>query len=218
MAKQPNTLGLQDLSGSTVGLDQKTKDIIAQDPEKFNEFAEQQRLLQTSLGALYSKYGGLEQEFQDFGEAQQAALGDLRREASRATALRSRRGGSLAGLRGSALETGRKVGVMREEQEATRGAKRQEMLDIAADTTAEIKGIREQQANRQAKVNDALSRAAEIINSELGSVYSTPGQRRAARDRIMQEILVTETDPLVINAIQKKINSMMQDTAGRIDF
>jgi len=107
---------------------------------------------------------------------------------------------------------------MREEQESARGAKRQEMLDIAADTAAEIKGIREQQANRQAKVNDALARAAAIINEELGSVYSTPGQRRAARDRIMREVLSTETDPLVINAIESKINSMMQDTQGRVDF
>jgi len=53
MAKQPNTLGLQDLGSPDLGLDQKTKDIIAKDSEKFSEFAEQQRLLQQSLGALY---------------------------------------------------------------------------------------------------------------------------------------------------------------------
>lgn len=218
MAKENNSLGLTQLDQTAYGLDEQTKALMAKDPEKYKEFGEQQKLLEAGLGALFSKYGGLESQFQEFGEAQQAALSDLRREASRATALRSRRGGSLAGLRGSALETGRKVGTMREEQEAARGEKRQELLDVAATTAGEIKTIREQQANRQARVNDAKSRAAEIINAELGSFYSTPGQRRAARDRIMAEVLATETDPLVIDAIQNQINQMMADTAGRIDF
>ena len=186
------------------------------DPE---DYSSTQAATDAGLAALYSKYSGLEQEFADFTQAQQAALGDLQRESARATALRTRRGGSLAGLRGSALETGRKVGAMREGQEAARGEKRRGLLDVGAATAGEIKQVQEAQGNRQARVNDALSRSSDIINAELGKFYSTPGQRRAARDRILKEVLSLEQDPLVIEAVLSRVDKMMGgDTAGRIDF
>ncbi len=182
-------------------------------------FMGQQAATTAGLQALQEKYGGLGDEFSAFTAAQQEALKDLQRESARTTALQARRGGSLAKLRGSALETGRKVGKARTAGEAARGAKRRELLDVAASTAGEIRTISEAQANRQAKVNDAVNRASEIINAELGSFYSTPGQRKRAEDRIKQEVLAGVQDPLVVNAVLGQLRELKtKGAAGRLDF
>jgi len=89
-------------------------------------------------------------------------------------------------------------------QQAQLGAQGQ----IAQAAGNQYKMIQDQQ-QRQTRVNQALDSARSIMARYSGTLFTTAGDKQKAANAIQQEVLKTESDPAVIDAVQQYVNGLL---------
>ena len=190
-------------------------------------FQEQQSALQQGIGALTQeqniagKTGDIWSQIQRANEAQnQQGLAALRRQA--AQTLYANRGslgggGGLAALQQGAASAGQtqmnavaqanaqRAALAQEGQQAQLGAQGQ-----IAEAAAQKYRIFQDQQNRQNRINQALSAAEDAAKHAIGGfgLFVTQADREKQAKAIRQQVLATETDPEVINAVNQFINNL----------
>lgn len=198
-------------------------------------WAKGQQAFETGYGALGNqiteagKTGDIWAGLQKANEAQTSqGMENLRRQAAQGL-YQSRGslggGGGLAAIQGANAANAYQLGNFNTQANAQRAqtAQQAQAANLAAQGTIasaagnQYKMLQEQQ-NRQIRLNAALDAARSIMKRYAGSVYTTDADRQKAADSIRQEVLATETDPMVIAQVNKFIQNLGQyDNPGSID-
>lgn len=191
------------------------------------EFAKQQQALETRLGALTQQQkiagqtGDIWSQIQRANEAQtQQGLEAMRRQA--AQVLYANRGslgggGGLQAMQQGAATSGRAVmdavaqanaqraALAQQGQQAQIGAQQQ-----VAEAAAQQYRVYQEQQDRQNRINQALAVAEDAAKHAIGGfgLFVTQADREKQAKAIRQQVLATETDPYVIEAVNRFIDNL----------